>query len=315
MTAHNEETAQTPDRALPVPDCSPPPDHGPLLQPATAPPTANTSRRALLVMAKQPIAGSAKTRLVPPLTSTSAASLYLCFLQDVLATVRAAARLEPFDPVIAYTPPAAQDFFRQLAPDFWLIPQQSPARTSNLDPPSEPTAASPASRPAAAPPSQSGAAPQHETLVHHPDPLGDRLQFVLSAALDSGRRQVVAINSDSPTLQPELLCTAFQRLDDPRTDAVFGPCTDGGYYLIGVKKPPGRLVTAVQMSTPTVLSDTLAIAAAAGLQVDLLPEWYDVDSAEDLERLSTELAAHPERAPASSRFLTEPWTSTSSSQP
>ena len=308
MTAHNEETAQTPDRALPVPDSSPPPDHGPLLQPATAPPTANTSRRALLVMAKQPIAGSAKTRLVPPLTGTSAASLYLCFLQDVLATVRAAARLEPFDPVIAYTPPAAQDFFRQLASDFWLISQQSPARSTDRIPPSQPASAS-------APPSPSGAAPQHKTLVHHPDPLGDRLQYVLSAALDSGRRQVVAINSDSPTLPPELLCTAFQRLDDPRTDAVFGPCTDGGYYLIGVKKPPGRLVTAVQMSTPTVLSDTLAIAAAAGLQVDLLPEWYDVDSAEDLERLSTELAAHPERAPASSSFLTEPWTSTSSSQP
>ncbi len=300
MTAPNEESAQTTDGALPVPDFSPPPHHGPLLQPATAPPTANTPRRALLVMAKQPIAGSAKTRLVPPLTSASAASLYLCFLQDVLDTVRAAARLEPFDPVIAYTPPAAQGFFRQLAPDFWLIPQQSPARAPDRIPPSQPASAS---------------APQPETPVHHPDPLGDRLQFVLSTALDSGRRQVVAINSDSPTLPPELLCTAFQRLDDPRTDAVFGPCTDGGYYLIGVKKPPGRLVTAVQMSTPTVLSDTLAIAAAAGLHVDLLPEWYDVDSAEDLERLSTELAAHPERAPASSRFLTEPWTSTSSSQP
>ena len=303
MTAHNEETAQIADSALPVPDDRPLPDNGPLIRPAIAPPVDNTSRRALLVMAKQPIAGRAKTRLVPPLTSNSAASLYLCFLQDVLATVRAAARLEPFDPVIAYTPAAARDFFRQLAPDFWLIPQQSPAP------------ASAASRHDTASPSPSGAAPQQETLVHHPDRLGDRLQFVLTAALGRGLRQVVAINSDSPTLPPELLITAFRRLDHPQVDAVFGPCTDGGYYLIGVKSSPGRLVTDVQMSTPTVLSDTLAIAADEGLQVDLLPEWYDVDSANDLERLTAELAAHPERAPASSRFLTEPWTSTSSSQP
>ena len=156
MTVNNEETAQTGDSALPFPDFSPLPDDGPLLRPATPPPAENTSRRALLVMAKQPIAGRAKTRLVPPLTSNSAASLYHCFLQDILATVRAAAHIEPFTPVIAYTPAAARDFFRQLAPDFWLIPQQSTARASDRLP---------------------TAGPQLETLVHHPERLGDRLQF------------------------------------------------------------------------------------------------------------------------------------------
>ena len=58
------------------------------------------------------------------------------------------------------------------------------------------------------------------------------------------------MNSDSPTLPAELLCSAFRCMDDPRVDAVFGPCADGGYYLIGVKKPPGRLVTDVHMSHP-----------------------------------------------------------------
>ena len=315
MTVHNEETARTGDSALPFPDFSPLPDDGPLLRPATPPPAANTSRCALLVMAKQPIAGRAKTRLVPPLTSNSAASLYHCFLQDILATVRAAAHIVPFTPVIAFTPAAARDFFRQLAPDFWLIPQQSAAQGTDRVLPPESASAPATSQPATTPRSPSAAGPQQENHLHHPERLGDRLHYVLSAALCRGLRQVVAINSDSPTLPAELLCTAFQRLDDPQVDAVFGPCTDGGYYLIGVKKPPGRLVTEVQMSTPTVLSDTLAIAAEEGMRVDLLPEWYDVDSAADLKRLSAELAAHPDRAPASSRFLTTPWTSTSSSQP
>ena len=236
----------------------------------------SVARRALLVMAKQPAAGRAKTRLVPPLTSESAASLYHCFLQDVLATVRAAARIEAFSPVVAYTPTAAQVFFRRLAPDFQLIPQQGEERVKSRT---------------------------EEENASHSSRLGNRLQFVLTTALQQGHRQVAAINSDSPTLPAELLCAAFRRLNDPQVDAVFGPCADGGYYLIGVKEAPGRLVTGVEMSTPSVLQDTLAIAVEEGVRVELLPEWYDVDSAEDLERLRIELGAYPERAPASSRFL------------
>ncbi len=293
MNSGGEETAQSRDCAHHAPDDD--------LHPDLQPSAADAASRALLVMAKQPVAGRAKTRLVPPLTSSSAASLYHCFLQDILATVRAAAQQEAFIPGIAYTPAAARDFFRRLAPDFRLIPQQGPP----------PATAVP--RPEAASGSMSDV-PQHVPLAHQPDRLGDRLQYVLSAALSSGHRQVAAINSDSPTLPPDLLCSAFRCLDDPRVDAVFGPCADGGYYLIGVKRPPGRLVTDVQMSTPTVLRDTLAIAAAEGLRVELLPEWYDIDSADELQRLSDELTSHPERAPATSRFLTTQWTSTSSSR-
>ena len=298
MNTGGEETEQSRDCVHNAPDARslPADDH-----PDRQPPAAEAARRALLVMAKQPVAGRAKTRLVPPLTSGSAASLYHCFLLDILATVRVAAQQEAFTPGIAYTPAAARDFFRQLAPDFLLIPQQGP-----------PSAVS-GPRTEAASGSLSGVRQQAPPL-RQPERLGNRLQYVLSAALNRGHRQVAAINSDSPTLPPDLLCSAFRRLDHPGVDAVFGPCTDGGYYLIGVKRPPGRLVTDVQMSTPTVLRDTLAIAASEGLRVDLLPEWYDIDSANELQRLSVELSFHPDRAPATSRFLTAQWMSTSSSQ-
>ena len=209
--------------------------------------------------------------------------------------MRAAADQLAFIPVIAYTPAAALDFFSQLAPDFWLISQEGPTPVTSTP------------RPAAASRSLAGR-PQQDSPAHQPERLGDRLQYVLSAALECGLRQVAAINSDSPTLPAEFLCSAFQRLEDSRVDAVFGPCADGGYYLIGVKKPPGRLVTDVQMSTPTVLRDSLAIAAEESIRIDLLPEWYDVDNADELDHLSAELAAHPERAPATSRFLTTQWT-------
>ncbi|MYC20445.1 MAG: glycosyltransferase [Caldilineaceae bacterium SB0662_bin_25] len=314
MTAQNEEAAQRGGSEPSFPGDSSLPDSGPLLRPSIPSHVDNPARRALLVMAKQPFPGRAKTRLVPPLTSDSAASLYHCFLEDILATVRAAAHLEAFMPVIAYTPAAAFDFFRRLAPDFWLISQDGLApEAGRALPTGSPTAIS-TPRPAAATPSPS-ARTQQESPAHRPGRLADRLQFVLSTVLGCGLRQVAAINSDSPTLPADLLSSAFKRLDHPQVDAVFGPCADGGYYLIGVKKPPGRLVTGVQMSTPTVLRDTLAIASEEDIRVDLLPEWYDVDSAAELNRLSAELAAHPERAPATSRFLTTQWTSTSSSQP
>ena len=50
-----------------------------------------------------------------------------------------------------------------------------------------------------------------------------------------------------------------------------------------------RLLREVRMSTPTVLADTLALAAEEGLRVALLPMWYDVDDVASLERLRAEL--------------------------
>jgi glycosyltransferase A (GT-A) superfamily protein (DUF2064 family) len=86
---------------------------------------------------------------------------------------------------------------------------------------------------------------------------------------------------------------AFTVLDGA-SDVVLGPCEDGGYYLIGLKRPQPRLLRDVQMSTPYVVRDTLALAEQLGLQVGLLPTWYDVDTAAELDRLCTELRAAPD---------------------
>jgi glycosyltransferase A (GT-A) superfamily protein (DUF2064 family) len=79
--------------------------------------------------------------------------------------------------------------------------------------------------------------------------LGERLDGVMSGALARGHAQVAAINSDSPSLPVTYLAQAFAALDDPATDLVFGPCDDGGYYLIGWKRPLSFLVRDVAMST------------------------------------------------------------------
>lgn len=118
--------------------------------------------------------------------------------------------------------------------------------------------------------------------------LGERLDGVLSGALARGYGQVAAINSDSPSLPATFLVAAFAALDDPGVDVVLGPCDDGGYYLIGWKRPHPALVREVAMSAADTLAQTLAVAGRAGLCVALLPPWYDVDSPADLARLAND---------------------------
>jgi rSAM/selenodomain-associated transferase 1 len=116
--------------------------------------------------------------------------------------------------------------------------------------------------------------------------LGERLDGVLSGALARGYGQVAAVNSDSPSLPVAFLVAAFAALDDPAVDVVLGPCDDGGYYLIGWKRPHPALVRDVTMSAPDTLAQTLAVAGRVGLRVALLPRWYDVDGPPDLARLA-----------------------------
>jgi glycosyltransferase A (GT-A) superfamily protein (DUF2064 family) len=66
------------------------------------------------------------------------------------------------------------------------------------------------------------------------------------------------------------------------------------------------LLRQVQMSTPHVLADTLALAEATGLIVSLLPTWYDVDTITDLHRLDKEIvASHNGIAAATRRWLAQ----------
>jgi rSAM/selenodomain-associated transferase 1 len=205
--------------------------------------------RALIVMAKEPSPGGTKTRLSPPLTARQAADLYRCFLLDTLDLVR---RVTAVQPVIAYAPPGAAPFFRDLAPPgFDLIPQ------AGTD-------------------------------------LGERLDRVVADCLQRGFRQAVIIASDSPTIPVTILEQAVAELDDPAVDVVLGPCDDGGYYLVGLKRRCPALFRGIVMSTATVLEETLARAAEGGLHVACLPPWYDVDTYDDLARLERELCAAPD---------------------
>jgi rSAM/selenodomain-associated transferase 1 len=86
------------------------------------------NKNALIVVAKRPAPGKTKTRLSPPLTSELASALYECFLLDTLDQMR---QVEGTQRVIAYLDDP--DYFRRLAPDFELIPQEGYDLGERLD--------------------------------------------------------------------------------------------------------------------------------------------------------------------------------------
>ena len=131
-------------------------------------------------------------------------------------------------------------------------------------------------------------APDFDLLPQRGADLGERLDNALTHCLAKGFRQAVIMNSDGPTLPAENLRMAFEVLEK-EVDVVLGPCEDGGYYLVGITRPQPGLFRGMEMSTETVMAETLARARELKLSVATLPGWYDVDTAGDLARLAAEL--------------------------
>lgn len=90
---------------------------------------------------------------------------------------------------------------------------------------------------------------------------------------------VVIVGSDIPDLGPEHVWKAFQALG--RSDAVFGPSTDGGYWLIGLnrRRPAPRLFDGVRWSSGHELADT--VRNLRGRSFELLDPLSDIDTIED----------------------------------
>ncbi|ACH40683.1 protein of unknown function DUF2064 [Citrifermentans bemidjiense Bem] len=124
----------------------------------------------------------------------------------------------------------------------------------------------------------------HSTLMRqHDGGLGTRLEQAFDQLAQLGYDSSVVIGSDAPDLPLVYLEDAFARLEGG-SDTVFGPASDGGYYLVGVRGGVGSIFQGIPWSTAKVLETSLKQAQASGFSSTLLPPWYDVDSYQDLLR-------------------------------
>jgi rSAM/selenodomain-associated transferase 2/rSAM/selenodomain-associated transferase 1 len=110
--------------------------------------------------------------------------------------------------------------------------------------------------------------------------LGQRMAAALAASFEEGSAATVLIGSDCPRLSPAELTAAFDALE--RGPAVFGPATDGGYYLVGLTQPMPALFHGLPWGTETVLAKSLDILAQSSVTPSLLPPLSDLDRPEDL---------------------------------
>ncbi len=242
---------------------------------------------ALAVMTKAPQAGRVKTRLVPPLTPEEAAELNKCFLRDTVAAISSVCSRRP----VGYA--STMQFEHADA-------SQSEAATA--------ACGIAVYTPVGAESAYTDMLPADFSLLpQRGDGFGERLYFAVEDLFKCGFGSVCLIDSDSPTVPAENFQRAVELLSMGEDRVVLGPSDDGGYYLIGVKRPHQHLFDQIDWSTERVLNQTIQRATEIGLEVKLLPAGYDVDDGASLRRLCNEILADTtsaDIAPYTRKFLT-----------
>ena len=113
--------------------------------------------------------------------------------------------------------------------------------------------------------------------------LGKRMHNALIAGLETARR-VILIGTDCPGLDGGYLHQAIGHLADH--DVVLGPAEDGGYVLVGWRRPVA-LFTGIDWGSERVLDQTRTRLQAAGASWRELPLRWDVDRPADVARLAS----------------------------
>jgi uncharacterized protein len=211
---------------------------------------------AIAVMAKAPRPGKVKTRLVPPLTPEEAMHLSTSFLRDITENIQLAARTSPIQGFVAYAPAGAEASFGGCVASGtgFVLADGSPEM----------------------PPRVEG--------------FGRSLLHAARGLFAKGYPAACLLNSDSPTLPTAFLREAAEALSAPGERIVLGPADDGGYYVLGMKAPHAHLFEDIRWSTEHVATETVARARALGLDIVMLPSWYDVDDRFGLARLLRDLS-------------------------
>jgi rSAM/selenodomain-associated transferase 1 len=130
--------------------------------------------------------------------------------------------------------------------------------------------------------------------------LDARIERILRRALIKAPF-AIALGADSPGIPKEFLNQAHESLRS--SDAVLGPCEDGGFYLLGVRQCPVGMLSGIPWSHPTTFARTLDRLNKLRLKSTILDPWYDIDRSEDLDRLRSDVARGAIAAPNTASVL------------
>jgi uncharacterized protein len=190
----------------------------------------------VVLMARAPEPGRAKTRLVPRLGAEGAARLHAALVRHALREIAASG----LPAALSCAPDSRQPFFAECAAEFDV------------------------------------------RLTDQSD--GD-LGARMAAVFEGAERPTLLMGSDCPAIDASLLRRCAAALSEG-ANAVFLPAEDGGYGLVGLRRPIPEIFTDMPWGGPNVMSETRRRLRMLGIAHVEIAEIWDVDRPEDLDRLS-----------------------------
>jgi len=131
----------------------------------------------------------------------------------------------------------------------------------------------------------------------HTQPRGDlgrRMAFAFKKTLKKASSALL-IGTDSPSLTSDDIKKAAETLARG-VDAVIIPVEDGGYVLLGLRRLAPDLFSGIPWGTNTVMEETRLRLRRLKWRWRELPQRWDVDRPEDLERLRMDGYLHLKNA-------------------
>jgi rSAM/selenodomain-associated transferase 1 len=111
--------------------------------------------------------------------------------------------------------------------------------------------------------------------------LGLKMIHSLEHGLQAGYQRVAIVGSDAPTLPTDHI----RQLLEMDADVAFGPADDGGYYAVASRKIHPAMFDGVVWSRSDTLAKSIEAVKQCGLSVAVGPQWFDVDTPADFQRL------------------------------
>ncbi len=122
----------------------------------------------------------------------------------------------------------------------------------------------------------------HELVHQGNGDLGRRMLRLMRLHFASSAEPVVFLGCDSPHMPDERVLLGLEAL--AWSDVVIGPVEDGGYDLLGMRRPVESIFRRIGWGGARVMEQTLCALEDERLTVHLLSSFYDLDFPEDLVR-------------------------------
>jgi len=213
----------------------------------------------MVVMAKAPVAGKVKTRLIPQMGPQGAAEVYKAMLQCILQRARRLNQASNGGSSGALSGGAGTGISRYvLACD--MARQKLDEDLVRM-------------------------AGDWELIEQGPGDLGEKMTSVWRQI---GGGPAIFIGADSPDIPMDMLTHIPQMVSE--ADVGIGQAADGGYWTLAATRMVRQILVGIDWGSSKVYHQTCKAIDHAGLRVVQLGSWHDVDEIEDLDQLAARLA-------------------------